>query len=763
MTRDDLVAAIPAALQSLRRWIAWGPDPDSKLPKCPLLVSNKRRRASTRKPLTWTGFDVAQLFWEKYGGPKTDGSSSDYGIGFVFTDADPALVYIDLDDAVADGSLREWAAPFVAPFLDKAYIEISPSGHGLHIIARGKLPQSDVCGGKMNFLQHQSPWAKAKEKVPEVAVFAVGKYTTITGDVIDAGRTLSDEDCSAAVAQVWELAGIKASGADRQAGPAPDAAKLAKVDPRRLPKAVRDELKACEAGAAPDRSAARFKLYVQAAEKLEAEEIFALVVANDDWYKASGASEKGYDQTWSDIVRCCSKAETAAKEFAEATAVVEAEQEKALTSWKDLGLPIVVRVTKEGAETEVAYGTQAMKLVLMRHPDWKGRLRRNVMTQQVELDGKIMSESVSDIAEALRSYLAWDREPQLDLVRTAIIEAAEAQWHNPVADWLRSLRWDGVPRIDNWLVRAGCEGDEVSYLVGRKWLISLAARALRPGCKCDTVLILEGPQGMKKSTLLEAVAGPDLFTDSSIAFDRDDKLVMHKHWIVELSELSSFKRADIETVKNYLSRRKDDFRAPYGRAVQSYPRHFVIVGSTNSGERYLEDTTGNRRYWPVKVRNLNPDLVREERAQLLAEAVVALEAGEPWWFEKDPDCLREAQENREAVDALEDAVVAALEGMGGEDGHGLAFKLAGPDGLMTRMGMNAERKDLQMRVAIILRKIGFTHTRRRRPVAVGSKVTKPDWMWRKATPENPEPAEITKIGPVPSGEVDNGGQNSGTP
>jgi hypothetical protein len=750
MTPIDFSAAIPQTLKQLTRFVAWGPDPDSGRPKCPLLISNRAHRASTRKPTTWSPWVAAEAFWTKYG------AEPGYGIGFVFADGD-GLVYLDLDDAVEDGALRPWAN-IVAPLLGKSFWEISPSGHGLHIIAKGSLPTAG-CGGKVNLPDVASAWAKEQKRTPELAMFSSGKYTTLSGDVVPTSRDLGP-DCTVELAAIWAATGITATGTDKQAGPMPDDDAVGKIDKRRVPKAVRDELANCTAGEAADRSAARFKLYAAASARLEPEEVFALVMASDTWYIASGASEKGAEHTWIDICRACAKADTAAKEFAEVKEQEAEVAEKTVTTWRELGLPVVEHITKSGTETSVAYGVHAMLLVLTRHPKWKGRLRRNLMTQQVELDGVPLTESTSGVAEAMRAYLGWEREPQMNLVLQAMLEAAEQQAINPISDWVKSLTWDGTARMDDWLVRAGCEDTSVARKVGRKWLIALIARALKPGCKMDDVLILVGEQGRKKSTLLEAIAGEGLFTDSSVAFERDDKMVMHRRWVIELSELAAFKKAAQETVKKFFRQKVDSFRAPYAREVRDHPRHFLIVGSTNDPE-FLSDATGNRVYWPVKVPKdvmLDVAWVREFRVQLLAEARVAFDAGEDWWFEKSPQDLIEAQQAHEVEDALDGFVATALKGLQADRDGLPEFKLSE---LMQLMGADAGNKGLQMRITAILHGRGLFRARRRRLGSPGV-VSKPEWVWRDPTKESFETAEIIEFSTVPTGKGGNGDGNSST-
>ena len=707
LTKVDLERNIPEELKRERAWVGWTPDPDTGRPKCPVIVSAKARRASTRKPETWTSFDRALAFYEKYADGKT------VGIGFVLT---AGLVYVDIDCALDEtGELREWAKPYVEPWLDKSYMERSPSGRGLHIITKGTLP-GGVDGGTRKFPEHAQP----DGRVPEVAMFAGGKYTTITGDVWKGQKR--PREANGTVEGVWMAAGILAPQAGTQsAGKAPKDTELVTVE--KVPGRIATELRKCSVMDAPDRSSARFKFYAEACRAhLSPEELFSLILGSD-WFEASGAAEKGRDQLWADIHRSYAKAETASKEFEAFEAEDKKKVEEVVASWRDIGISVTTRMTKGGPVTEAVYGSHNMVVVLTGHPAWKGRLRHNQFKDRIELDGAEFDEHrIPKLAEMMRAYLEWDREPQHDLVWKAVMSAARANSYNPIQDYLNSLKWDGKERLSRWLTRAGCE--DVAD-VGRKWMISVVARALEPGCKVDTVLIVEGAQGLKKSAMFRALAGgAEFFTDAHVGMDKDGMMVVHGNWIVELAELASMKRAEREVVKAFISAQEDSYRPPYGRTVVRQPRHFVIVGSTND-DQYLTDPSGARRYWPTMVtRVLDVEWVEAARDQLFAEAVVAWKAGERWWFDVQPEALTEAQEARYVHDIIEDKVAAFI-----TECDSQPFTLAQ---LVERNGWQMDRS-MAMRLADILKKRGF---KKRQVMFEGER------SWRWAKPE----WELKKLG-----------------
>jgi putative DNA primase/helicase len=186
-------------------------------------------------------------------------------------------------------------------------------------------------------------------------------------------------------------------------------------------------------------------------------------------------------------------------------------------------------------------------------------------------------------------------------------------------------------------------------------MIGAVARVLRPGCKMDNVLMLEGDQGRGKSTSL-SILGGDWFTDTPFELgSKDGFLAMRGKWIIELAELDSFNRAESTRAKHFFAADKDTYREPYGRRVIDVHRQCVFAGSTNTNE-YLKDDTGNRRYWPVTTGAIDKDGLIRDRDQIWAEAVHEFKAGETWWFEPGIDFVQAEQEQRFVTDAWEELV-----------------------------------------------------------------------------------------------------------
>jgi putative DNA primase/helicase len=244
-------------------------------------------------------------------------------------------------------------------------------------------------------------------------------------------------------------------------------------------------------------------------------------------------------------------------------------------------------------------------------------------------------EDVDDVR--LSSWLARHHELHVgaDVVRAAVDVVARQHVVNPVVDYLRGLRWDGQQRIDFWLsTYLGVEASDYARLVGRFFLISAVARAFRPGCKVDTMPILEGDQGANKSTAIGVLFGREWWSDTPPDLGSKDRFAaLRDRWCIEWGELDGMGKADVDRLKGFLSSAIDDYRPSYGRRTVRVPRRSVFFGSVNR-EEYLRDETGNRRFWPVRTGTVKPldvaglALVRD---QLWAEAVAAFEGGARWW------------------------------------------------------------------------------------------------------------------------------------
>ena len=236
--------------------------------------------------------------------------------------------------------------------------------------------------------------------------------------------------------------------------------------------------------------------------------------------------------------------------------------------------------------------------------------------------------------------------------------AAERSYH-PIRDYIESLpAWDGVPRVDTMFVDY-LGSPDTSYIraIARKMMVAAIARIYEPGIKFDSVVVLNGPQGMGKSSFFAKLGGK-WFSDSLTISDMKDKAAPEKlqgYWILELGELAGLKKMDVETVKAFITRQDDKFRHSYGYSVEDHPRQCIIVGSTNNGDGFLRDVTGNRRFWPVTCTANSPHRPWEVESvvpQLWAEAYQLYKNGEKLFLTPE----EEKQAEMEQTAALESDV-----------------------------------------------------------------------------------------------------------
>nr|DAF63442.1 MAG TPA: virulence associated protein E [Siphoviridae sp. ctgmM3] len=243
----------------------------------------------------------------------------------------------------------------------------------------------------------------------------------------------------------------------------------------------------------------------------------------------------------------------------------------------------------------------------------------------------------------------------------AFVKIADDRHFYPIRDYLNHLPpWDKVKRVEDLFIKyLQAEDTEYVRTVTKKTFAAAVARILVPGTKFDCVLVLDGDQGIGKSSIVKDIVTADYYSETLSLTDMDDKSGAEKlqgFWIVEIGELAGMKKADIEKVKAFLSTSDDKYRPSYGKVVESHPRQCIIIATVNGERGYLRDITGNRRFWIVKVqqkkqkKNWNFD--EEFRAQFWAEAKEIWLSGEKLYLEGEV-LLEAEKEQRNAMEADE--------------------------------------------------------------------------------------------------------------
>lgn len=288
------------------------------------------------------------------------------------------------------------------------------------------------------------------------------------------------------------------------------------------------------------------------------------------------------------------------------------------------------------------------RVVLRRSPPWRGAK-----------DGEVWTDSDD-------AGLRWYMEERWGIKARGVIQDAwslvcgENAFH-PVREYLEGLRWDGEERLSTMLVRhLGAEDTDYVRTVTVKWMCAAVARIFEPGVKFDNMLVLVGQQGIGKSTLA-SVLSRGWFSDSLQKLEGKDAYEgLMGVWIVELAELAAAKRSDVESIKNFISKREDTFRPAYARHNIVYPRQCVFYGTTNDPD-FLKDKSGNRRFWPVWVtgkENIAESLTPEVD-QLWAEAVHRLRQGERLWL--DTEALQTVARNEQERFTAQDDLTGEIE------------------------------------------------------------------------------------------------------
>jgi hypothetical protein len=325
-------------------------------------------------------------------------------------------------------------------------------------------------------------------------------------------------------------------------------------------------------------------------------------------------------------------------------------------------------------KTSLACNAGNVLLALQTEPELKGAFAYDEMLCTEVLlrplfgdDPNFKRRPVTDAdVTAVQVHLQWYGFPRLgkDTTHQAVDRYARENSFHPIRDWLAGLEWDGMERLPEWLhTYAGAKQSSYTAGIGPMFLIGMVARILRPGCKLDYMVVIEGEQGGLKSQMCGVLAG-EYFSDHlpDIA-GKECSLHLRGKWLIEVGELRAYSRAAIDQFKEFLTRDVERYRPPWGRKEVHELRQCVFVGTTNK-ELYLRDETGNRRFWPVKVGKIDLDGLRRDRDQLFAEAVWRFKNGESWWphSEFERVTIAAEQEKRYEADVWEKPIAQFLHG-----------------------------------------------------------------------------------------------------
>jgi len=675
---------IPADLRAVPQWVRWslvrkqGSKKPAKVPFHP----TQDTPASSTDSNTWGEFSSAHAHAGQHG---------TVGVGFVLTDSDP-FVGIDFDPVLEDGRITD---PIVASILEDlhSYSEISPSGTGVRVVVRGQIPA---------YAKHRADLGNGAA----LELWDRKRFVTMTGNLLP-GSTEEISDATEALCRIVDRYDLVPQRGREGAGgivPPESAVPLE----QRVDRARRYVAKVPGAVQGEFGSTATFMLAQRIVRGFSLPEPEALSVLSD-WNRTCSPP-------WSGPELARKVSEAATKGRMEWGCMVgepsvplgpRAVTSDAEPSWRDS----IIWIQLAGGNRRIKPCVSNASLFLSHDPEWAGHIRSDVFggfTHYVPggpIDapgGRWVDRHTLEAWRWLESHCGLF--VSLDVTHSAVKLAAARDEFNPLQDWLDSLVWDGTERLDVWLEDlAGVSRTPYAMSVGRKFLIAAVARAFRPGAKADHVLLLEGKQGLGKSTLLETLFQPWFTDEISVLGSKDASMQLRGVWCVEIGELDSMHRSEVSAVKAFVSRTTDRYRPAYGREVVEVPRSSVFTGSTNSAN-YLRDETGNRRFWPVACTAIDLPAARACREQLWAGAVAAYRSGEFWWLDMEEEVQAATQEQEERFDedpwteAVTDAVA-----------EWVPMKPMTSSALLAKIGVEVPRQTRsdQMRVASVLRRLGY--------------------------------------------------------
>ena len=354
---------------------------------------------------------------------------------------------------------------------------------------------------------------------------------------------------------------------------------------------------------------------------------------------------------------------------------------------------------------------------------WYDDFRERILTAWRAPNGRSREWSDEDDAcllVHLQDTLSWHK-----LTSSALHEGFRAflqgRRRNPLTEYLNGLVWDGLERLPTFLADAyDTPQDQYHEAVGRCWLVSMVARAFRPGCQVDTIPVLEGAQGIRKSTSLEILGG-EFYTSLPRGFgDVEFLQVMEGCWLGEIPDMASFRGRDLEHIKAFITIREDRYRRKYARRAMTRQRQCVFAATDNSGD-WNGDVTGARRFWPFVCKAVNIEYLKANRDQLFAEAVDRYRDNEPWWDVPVGDQIEQAEQRRFG-DAWEEVITRYVNEIPKRE-HSESFWIPRPqplteltvnDLLQNALDIPTGRWDRgsQMRVANALKALGWRRSRR---------------------------------------------------
>lgn len=641
---------LPAALaemQSERRWLVWRWEPhwkSGKLTKVPYRADAPDQHAKSNSPKTWSSFEDAAFAYA---------SGKVHGIGYALAGSDRGMFDLDNCRNRETGEVSEWALAQVERCA--SYAEVTTSRTGLRIIGRASGPKvhrnqavPDSDGGRIETYR------------------GCERYVVVTGDHLPGSPNALaeiDDEIDATVAWLDEAASKAKSKPKTGAGKSGKQRSEPRRDlPPDLDRLIRDGVPEGERSGVFMHVVGWLKDYGWTAP-----EIVTLLAQHP-----GGIAEKYVDRLDVEVRRCWNKAETKAR--------WERGRRSSGKGYAPDGYPWLAECQRNDKGELLSNLVNAMTGLRLAPAlsevfSYDEMLCATVMDREAPEPGGGITEAIpirpatdNDVGRA-QEWLQRAGLQRLgkDVAHQAVDMRAHERAFHPVRDYLDGLRWDSRKRLATWLsTYLGAEAREYTAGIGRMFLVAMVARIYDPGCKADYMMVLEGPQGARKSTAC-AILGDRWFSDNlpDITTGKDVAQHLPGKWLIEIAEMSAMSKAEDAALKAFISRPVERYRPSYGRKEVIQPRQCVFIGTTNKST-YLRDETGGRRYWPVKVGSIDTDALGRDRDQLFAEAVALYRAGASWWPDAGFEAkhIQKEQEARFEADAWEEQIGPYLRGRG---------------------------------------------------------------------------------------------------
>lgn len=623
-----------AQFGSEKRWVNYRIETlKGKKTKIPYDINGKKASSTDEK--SWATYAEAKAVSDQ--------------VGITFTPAQD-LLGIDIDHCINKETkkIEHPEASAIGQLMIEAdtYTEVSPSGEGLHL-----------------FLALTAPLKLVANKHAPFEAYTSGRYFTVTGNVYGKEarevRTVTPEEAL----EILAIAGYPWGKGDVEEAQAASTVPVEKTTPSDDDVVLKKMFSAKNGttikllyegdmseydndGSSADMALLSHLAFWTRKDAIQMERIWA----NSPLGKREKTQKrKDYrDRSIKAAIKGCKE-------------VYESQAEKIEKENPELDL--LFTLTQKGDKI-FTQNTENICRVLRHHKAFTGTLRFDVFKNKMEMKRNGVWREIKDndqvvLQTQISILMPCFQKVTKAMVADAMLAVCMENEIDSAADYLRSLVWDQTPRLDTWLTTAyGTPNDEYHQKVGSNWLKGLVNRIINPGCKFDYVMVLEGPQGVKKSTSLATLGGAWHFETSEGTDSKDFFMQFEGKAIVEFSEGETLSRTEVKRMKAIITNQVDRYRPSYGRFSMDFPRRCVFAMTTNA-EEYLKDETGNRRWLPVRVELPEADIewIANNREQLFAEAyhrVITLKET-TWDFPREATLA--AQRERKVSDANEDPVV----------------------------------------------------------------------------------------------------------